>query len=209
MSTPLEAHVLVEEAAEERHWARVCERNGDAFTAGEHTEKAVQKELEAIAVNQLADKPRRGTGGEILVKNPPLAGVIVAMHPTRVNAMAARERLEILTHAKAAELGVDLAEEIKPKDKTEKLLVNQFAALHKLGMQLIGDAQDESQTKGFAVEKARLANAGVRCLEAATEQALAIARLRNGGAQKILVQYVHVSEGGQAVVGGEIRGKKA
>ncbi len=86
---------------------------------------------------------------------------------------------------------------IEPKDQLETMLAAQMAAIHSLTME-------------FA---SRLANAGDLAWRDSAERMLnklartfavqmeALKRYRNGGEQKVTVQHVSVSDGGQAIVG--------
>jgi len=86
---------------------------------------------------------------------------------------------------------------IKPQDQLETMLAAQMAAVHSLTME-------------FA---SRLANAGDLAWRDSAERTLnklartfavqveALKRYRTGGEQKVTVQHVSVSDGGQAIVG--------
>ena len=58
------------------------------------------------------------------------------------------------------------------------------------------------------MEKARLLNLAVRMMETFQRGLLTFQRLRTGGEQTITVQYLNVSEGGQAIVGNVKTGGK-
>ena len=57
------------------------------------------------------------------------------------------------------------------------------------------------------MEKARLLNAGARLMKAFQDGLLVLNKVRTGGKQTVLVQHVQVSDGGQAVVSGTVKGK--
>lgn len=105
--------------------------------------------------------------------------------------MTKNERFNIALQAQA---------EMQPADAMESRLVNQMTALHTQGMELLRLAgyQDmkchaEHYLK-YAVKLFRLHN---ETLETFT-------RYRRGGEQRVTVQHVNVSNGGQAVVAGTI-----
>ena len=61
-------------------------------------------------------------------------------------------------------------------------------------------------TQGTAMrpklEAARMANTAARLMEGTARAALTLDRLKNGNRQTVVVQYVTVADGGQAVVAG-------
>ena len=54
------------------------------------------------------------------------------------------------------------------------------------------------------VETARLANAAARLMRTYQESMLTLQKIRTGGRQTMVVQHVHVTDGGQAVVAGSV-----
>ncbi len=67
------------------------------------------------------------------------------------------------------------------------------------------DAAEEAKREQVAsVEAARMATAAARMMEATARAALALDRLKNGNRQTVVVQYVTVADGGQAVVAGTV-----
>ena len=54
------------------------------------------------------------------------------------------------------------------------------------------------------VEQARLSNAAARMMQVYPEGLLALHRIRTGGRLTVVVQHVQVSDGGQAVVTGNV-----
>ena len=55
-------------------------------------------------------------------------------------------------------------------------------------------------SRDAAIQNKRL-NTAARCMTAYQQGLLTLRKLRVGGHQRISVQHVHVSEGGQAIVG--------
>jgi hypothetical protein len=99
--------------------------------------------------------------------------------------------------ADVAAMGVDAANAIQAGNSLEKMLAHQLAAAHKAAMEMIGSVHPNSHD-GSAHTK-RL-NAAARCMRAYQEGLQTLWKLRQGGKQRIMVQYVNVSEGGQAVI---------
>jgi hypothetical protein len=87
--------------------------------------------------------------------------------------------------------------DVKPKDQIEAMLAAQMAATHMAILkfaQLLGQAQTIQQLDSYT----RAFNQLQRTFTAQME---AFKRYRTGGEQKVTVQHVSVSEGGQAIVG--------
>ena len=86
---------------------------------------------------------------------------------------------------------------IKPKDQLETMLAAQMAAVHMASMTFarrLGhvDTIDQQDSAERALNK---------LMRTFTTQMEALKRYRTGGEQKVTVQHVSVSEGGQAIVG--------
>jgi hypothetical protein len=95
-------------------------------------------------------------------------------------------------------MGVDAANAIQAGNSLEKMLAHQLAAGHKATMEMIGSVHPNSHD---ASEHAKRLNAAARCMRAYQQGLETLRKLRQGGHQRIMVQYVNVSEGGQAVIG--------
>ena len=86
---------------------------------------------------------------------------------------------------------------IKPKDQLEAMLAAQMAAVHVATMTLGRDL-----TNVETIEQQDSADRAFNKLARTfTTQLEALKRYRTGGEQKVTVQHVSVSEGGQAIVG--------
>src|SRR2546427_5036843 len=86
----------------------------------------------------------------------------------------------------------------KPQGEVECALVMQMACTHTAAMAVLnrlggGHGGDRSV--------AAMASAAARLLRAYATQVETLRRLRNGGSQVVRVEHVHVSEGGQALIG--------
>lgn len=77
----------------------------------------------------------------------------------------------------------------------EKMLAHQLAATHKQIMELMGTVSCQPN----ADAQAKRMNAAARYMSVYQQGMLH--KMRQNGQQRIMVQYVHVSQGSQAVVG--------
>ena len=87
---------------------------------------------------------------------------------------------------------------LAPKNETEGLLVAQMTAAHNSALECLRRANLQNQT--FEGRKLNLTFAD-RFMRTFAVQVEALARLRKGGQQKVVVEHVHVYPGGQAIVG--------
>ena len=79
----------------------------------------------------------------------------------------------------------------------EKLLAHEIALAHKISFEQAARANSEYDP---AMGLKRL-QASAKMMGAAQQGMLTLQKLRNGGAQQMVIQHVHVAEGGQAIVG--------
>ncbi len=115
-----------------------------------------------------------------------------------VEASFDRSRLLTEQGADVAAMALDVANTIQAGNSSEKMLAHQLAAMHKVAMEMIGSVVPHS--RDAAIQNRRL-NAAVRCMTAYQQGLLTLRKLRLGGHQRISVQHIQVSEGGQAIVG--------
>ncbi len=87
---------------------------------------------------------------------------------------------------------------IQPGDEIEAMLGVQMIGVHNAAMDCLRRAQIVGQT--FEGEEAYI-NRANKLLRTFTVQMEALKRYRTGGQQKVVVEHVHVNEGGQAIVG--------
>jgi len=85
----------------------------------------------------------------------------------------------------------------KPRDAIEARLVAQVAVLYSQGMNYLGKAE----MTDYPEQKQQYVNMAVKLLRLHNETIEALQRYRRGGEQRVTVQHVHVSQGGQAIVG--------
>ena len=110
--------------------------------------------------------------------------------------------MEAAESAGVLEAAVDAAVSVRARNSLEKMLCHQMAATHHMAMKLMVRAADARLPP---VETARLTNAGAGLMQVYQDGLLALKKFRTGGQQKIVVQHVQVSDGGQAVIAGQMK----
>jgi hypothetical protein len=93
---------------------------------------------------------------------------------------------------------------IQPRDQVEAMLASQMAAVHMASMTLarrLAHVEDIRQQDSAERAFARLTRTYAAQMEA-------LKRYRTGGEQKVTVQHVTVSDGGQAIVGNVTHGSR-
>lgn len=96
-----------------------------------------------------------------------------------------------------AAMALDAAASIKAENSMEKMLAHQLAVAHKTALEIT----DKATFMQDVVEKGRMLNLACRMMETFQKGLLTLQRLRSNGEQRITVQYVTVTDGGQAIVG--------
>ena len=115
-----------------------------------------------------------------------------------VEASFDRSRLLLDQGPDVAAMGIDAANTIQAQNSLEKMLAHQLAAAHKVTMEMIGSVVPHSRYT--AIQNRRL-NAASRCMTAYQQGLLTFRKVRQGGHQRISVQYLNVTDGSQAVIG--------
>jgi len=164
------------------------------------------------------DPPLVGAGGELsLTKEQEIeipALINTVDKPDNITAEASRNRLQLTVGVDCVGMALDASETIQAKNSLEKMLAHQLAAGHKLAMTFAKKALDyiSKQDRGsydqnsiHAVESSRAANTSAKLMDVYQKGILALAKVRTGGKQTVIVQRVNVSDGGQAVVTGGIK----
>jgi hypothetical protein len=156
-----------------------------------------------------------GNGNEIGLSTKSSAGFIdtVRERPDMLAVDASRRRMELLDKGNALELGLDAATTIQARNSLEKALTHQMSMAHIMAMELAAEAKDMWKLfkssghvhQHLAVEAGRLMNASARMMGAYQGGMLTIAKIRSGGTQTVVVQHIAVSDGGQAVVAGQVK----
>jgi hypothetical protein len=168
-------------------------------------------ELTAALLAPVPD-PERGAGGELV---PPVedkaAGVLLSTldKPHYVSAHASRSRLNIADKTGSLTLALDMAETVGAQNSAEMALAHQLAAAHAGAMNLLAQMREQAKLRddGANVRCTRLAGAAARLMGAYQQGLLTLHKIRTGGRQEVHVyhqQNVQVTEGGQAVVAGQI-----
>ena len=129
--------------------------------------------------------------------------------PDLVKATASLERLRLLGDIGCVELAQDVAETIQPRNSLERLLAGQLASAHLASLKLLTlgldyVARTTQWKQADALEACRLVNASARLMSVFQEGLQTLAKLRTGGKQTVVVQHVYVTDGGQAVVAGDL-----
>lgn len=119
-----------------------------------------------------------------------------------VEASFDRSRLLLEHGTDVVAMALDAANSIQASNSLEKMLAHQMAALHKSVMEQIGQLQYEPD----AAAQAKRLNAAAKCMTAYQHGLLTLRKMRQGGKQRITVQYVNVSNGSQAVLGDVVKG---
>jgi hypothetical protein len=88
--------------------------------------------------------------------------------------------------------------EMKPADATEALLVGQMLAANNAAMNCMRRSMLKEQTAYGREFNLKYAD---RFMRTFTAQMEALTKYRKGGQQKVIVEHVHVYQGGQAIVG--------
>jgi 2-succinyl-5-enolpyruvyl-6-hydroxy-3-cyclohexene-1-carboxylate synthase len=124
-------------------------------------------------------------------------------NPSMVSVVASEHRLDLAAcvGSRVAESAIDAAQSVQAENSLEKMLCHQMAAIHRAAMKLVARSLDMHDEP---VEMARLSNAAARAMQVYQEGLLTLQKLRTGGKQTVVVQHVQVSEGGRAVITGNM-----
>lgn len=185
----------------ERH--RALSRRGKA--AG-HIEDAAACENHAKwheqALDTLLDNGERQVrntpivNGEALPSKPGYLKDTLA-DPALVAIESSYARGRMLLANDVVALGIDVGNTAGASNTHEKIIAHEIALAHKVAMEQANAALHESDP---AIEIKRL-QVVARMMTMAQQGVLTLQKLKGAGAQKIVVQHVHVEAGGQAVVG--------
>jgi hypothetical protein len=195
------------EALQEASIALQAASEGDRLTAICAHESAKVLTSDAESERQLKYPVTIGAGGEVSVpSNTPnnqdrkLARETL-LHPDAVSVGASAKRLQLLERAAISELAVDAAESISPENSLEKMLAHQLALCHDTAFKTLHQANERSDNP---TDQTRLINSATRLLKCYQDGLMALHKIRSGNRQTMVVQHVNVSDGGQAVVTGDV-----
>ncbi len=184
---------------------RAVVAHADAPPGHETTEQQLKDISIACAGLDTPLNSRSGNGGEVIALEEEMTfdtpGLYDALtqRPSVLEAVASRERLDVLTQADAISLGVDLAQSVNADSSLEKLLAHQIAASHRLAMRFMGMSHDELQgykTYGQlerSVEASRSASSASRLMAACSASALVLQRLQQSRADQRPTSRVSVN----------------
>lgn len=118
--------------------------------------------------------------------------------PDLASVEASFERTQLLVRQGpgVAAMALDAADSIQAKNSPEKMMAHQLAAVHRVVMDHLAFVPSQYDV---AAQAKRL-NAVARCMSVYQQGLLTMRKLRQGGHQRISVQYVKVTEGSQAVI---------
>ncbi|MEO6110653.1 MAG: hypothetical protein ABIQ24_02340 [Nitrospiraceae bacterium] len=114
-----------------------------------------------------------------------------------VEASLERSRLLLDYGTDVVAMALDTSASIKAENSLEKMLAHELAAAHKMVMEQIGRARGGNH-RDTDIKRLHVAT---RFMTVFQQGMLTLKKLRQGGQQKITVQYVNVSHGSQAVIG--------
>jgi hypothetical protein len=124
-------------------------------------------------------------------------------HPSMINLGASQLRMEQLQTLGILQPGMDAAQSIQADNSVEKMLAHQMVALHFSGMNMLKRAAGVGMLhEPDPLLALRYQTAAMRSFDGYREHALAMVKVKTKGKQTVVVQHVHVSEGGQAIVAG-------
>jgi len=211
--------------AEANRWKGVPDRYAvrDADRLEAEAEELLIAELPAEVINGEAVPPIEGTDHRQRSQRIDIRDTL--RNPDQVARDASAERTELLLQdsVDVTAMAIDAADSIDAENSLEKMLAHQMALAHKAGFQLadkalrladhVHDHRDPKSLQIYTTEAARLMNSSARMMKAFHDGLTTLAKIRTGGNQTMTVQHVHVSEGGQAVIGnvsdgGRKRGEK-
>jgi hypothetical protein len=86
---------------------------------------------------------------------------------------------------------------IEPQNEAEAMLAVQMVGTHSVAMDMLSRAKQAANPDQLE----RFGTLATKLLRTYTTQLEALAKVRRGGAQKVIVEHVHVHAGGQAIVG--------
>ena len=138
------------------------------------------------------------TSGEVLPQHDrQLIDTLAA--PGAVALDASANRLDLLTRmgTDVAAMALDAADTIQASNSLEKMLAHQMAVCHQEALRYVIKATFEQDS----AQAVRMMNLSTRLMETYQKGLLTLKRLRGTGEQRITIQHVNVTDGGQAVIG--------
>jgi hypothetical protein len=209
MSKTEHAAEKAREAMSEKLVADEYDRSSiDTSSAEFHRMQAEALENDANDLLVLDGDHQLGAGGEVIPTDSDESSNMLARNtleaPDMINVEGSAKRIDLLTEAEVLASGLDAAQSICAKNSLEKMLAHQMALCHDAAFRTISEAGQQEDN----IERVRLLNVGARFMKTFQEGFQTLHKIRNGNRQTMVVQHVNVSEGGQAVVAGEVGGSR-
>lgn len=229
----VDAVKLKDHAASHGRWAEHKARSGDyiGYLAVKHDADQMQARADADLTRWAYTTRNRqqGNGGELVPLFEPedtyrrdWKRMAVEELPDVLEHQASSDAMNLAIKADVLPTALELANSIKARNRAERMIAHQAAAMHSLAMKFAARAVTESeraethmgsgnfQLRQLAsIESCRNANAAARAMGAFNDAMLTLQKLRTGGRQVVTVQHVTVNDGGQAVVAQTMRAGKA
>lgn len=121
--------------------------------------------------------------------------------PNQIHLDASLARTELAADTFVLEMAVDASESIGARNSLEKMLAHQMAACHFQAMRLMAKANGINEDSA-AIQ--RLINASARLMNTYQQALHTLHKMRTGGRQVVTVQHLNISDGGQAMVAGNV-----
>jgi hypothetical protein len=138
------------------------------------------------------------SGGEVCPQHlPDLLDTLAAPNVVALDASAHRLELVTAMGTDVAAMALDASDTMGATNSLEKMLAHQMAVLHNCVMRYASKAALEPDS----AHSVKMMSLSVRAMETYQKGLLTFKRLRGGGEQRITIQHVNVTQGGQAVIG--------
>ena len=146
------------------------------------------------------DEPHKHTAplvcGEVL-RDTPLVDTLAVPGVVALDASANRLDLLAAVGTDVAAMALDASDTILASNSLEKMLAHQLAVCHDTAMKNASRANLQQDPQ----HATRMMNLSIRAMETFQKGLLTLKRLRGSGEQRITIEHVNVSDGGQAVIG--------
>ncbi len=192
------------EFRQEWNVARALEAQGEPAQAEHHQAEWARRLAAELRKQGMArSKELAQAKGEAIPPegNHPLYDTLTVPDLASVEASFERARLLLASGPNVAAMGIDASDTIQAKNSLEKMQAHQLAATHAVIMEQLGQVH----IRGDGSTNAKRLAAIARCLTAYQQGLLTLKKLRQTGNQRILVQYMNVSDGSQAILGNVIK----
>ena len=151
-----------------------------------------------LAMDDRQESHLPGAGGEALPQgNPELRDTMKTPGVVAMDASADRLRLVSQVGLDCAAAALDASDSIMASNSLERMAAHQLAVLHTTAMDYIAKANLQPSPE----LSMRMMNTGIRAMDTYQRGMLTIKRLRASGSQRITIEHVNVTSGGQAVIG--------